>query len=337
VQVLNVVYETDFLGFSYGFRPGRCQHNALDALTVAIQRKKVNYVLDADIRSFFDTLDHKWLIRFIEHRIADPRVIRHVKKWLNAGVLEQGRLLEQEEGVPQGGSVSPLLANVYLHYAFDLWIHQSRTRHCKGQCIGVRYADDCVIGFETEADSNACLEALKDRWQKFGLTLHPQKTRLLEFGRASAARREREDRGRCETFDFLGFTHICGKTRKNKRFVLWRRTMAKRLSRTLAAIKVQLRRRRHDSVGTTGRWLASVIRGWLQYHAVPDNMRRLDQFVTEVTKLWLRQLRRRSQRGRAAWPWSRMKRLVARYLPQPKILHPYPNDRYRARLAARAV
>ena len=218
-----------------------------------------------------------------------------------------------------------------------LWINQWRTRHCKGQCIVVRYADDFVIGFETEMDAKACLDALKERLQEFGLKLHPKKTRLIEFGRASAARRQREGRGRCETFDFLGFTHICGKTRKNKRFVLWRRTNAKRISRTLAAIKDQLRRRRHDPVGKTGRWLKSVIRGWLQYHAIPDNMRRLEQFVSEVTKLWLRQLRRRSQRGRAAWPWSRMNRLVTRYLPQPKILHPYPKDRFRARLAARAV
>ena len=201
----------------------------------------------------------------------------------------------------------------------------------------MRYADDFAIGFETEADAKACLEVLKDRLQKFGLTLHPQKTRLIEFGRASAARREREGRGRCETFDFLGFTHICGKTRKNKRFVLWRRTIAKRMSRTLAAIKEQLRRRRHDPVGKTGRWLASVLRGWLQYHAVPNNMRRLTQFVKEVIKLWRRQLRRRSQRGHAAWPWSRMARLVKCHLPTPKILHPYPHDRFRARLAARAV
>ena len=233
--------------------------------------------------------------------------------------------------------LSPLLANVFLHYVFDLWINQWRKRHCKGQCIVVRYADDFVIGFETEADARACLEALKDRLQKFGLQLHPEKTRLIEFGRVSAARREREGRGRCETFDFLGFTHICGKTRKNKRFVLWRRTSSKRMARTLAAIKVQLRRRRHDPVGQTGRWLGRVVGGWLHYHAVPDNMRRLGQFVDEVTKLWLRQLRRRSQRGRGAWPWSRMGRVQRRYLPKPEILHPYPKDRFRARLTARAV
>jgi len=335
--VLQCIYEEDFLGFSYGFRPGRSQHQALDALAYAIYEKRVNWVLDADVQGFFDEIDRDWLVKFLEHRIGDRRILRLIRKWLNAGIIEGTDWSDTGKGSPQGAVISPLLSNVFLHYVLDLWIHQWRTRHCKGQCIVTRYADDFVIGFETEADAHACLEALKHRLHEFGLTLHPQKTRLIEFGRASAARREREGRGRCETFDFLGFTHICGKTRKNKRFVLWRRTNAKRMSRTLAAIKEQLRRRRHDPVGKTGRWLASVIRGWLQYHAVPDNMRRLDQFVTEVPKLWLRQLQRRSQRGRAAWPWSRMQRLVRRYLPKPKILHPYPKDRFRARLAARAV
>jgi group II intron reverse transcriptase/maturase len=276
-------------------------------------------------------------MKFLEHRIGDQRVLRMIRKWLNAGILEGTDWSDTGQGTPQGAVLSPLLSNVFLHYAFDQWINQWRHRHGRGKCIVVRYADDFVIGFEHEADARACLEALTARMRKFGLTLHPDKTRLIEFGRSSAARREREGRGRCETFDFLGFTHICGRTRKNQRFVLWRRTMAKRMRRTLAAIKAQLKRRRHDSIGSTGRWLTSVIRGWLQYHAVPNNMRRLNQFVDAVTKLWLRQLRRRSQRGRAAWPWSRMKRLVRRYLPQPKILHPYPHDRFRARLAARAV
>lgn len=233
--------------------------------------------------------------------------------------------------------ISPILANVFLHYVFDLWINEWRKRHCRGKCIVVRYADDFVIGFEHESEARACLESLRERLQKFGLELHPKKTRLLEFGRRASDRRAREGREPCETFEFLGFTHSCGKTRKNKRFVLLRRTSGKRLSRTLAAIKVQLRRRRHDRVGDTGRWLASVIRGWLGYHAVPDNYSRLDQFITEVTKLWLHQLRRRSQKGQAAWPWERMTRLVDRYLPQPKILHPYPKDRFRARLSAGAV
>jgi len=335
--VLQCIYEEDFLGFSYGFRPGRSQHQALDALAYVIYEKRVNWVLDADIQGFFDEINRDWLVKFLEHRTGDRRILRLIRKWLNAGIIEGTDWSDTGKGTPQGAVLSPLLSNVFLHYVFDLWINQWRARHCHGECIVVRYADDFVIGFENEADATACLAALKERLQEFGLTLHPQKTRLIEFGRASAAKREREGRGRCETFDFLGFTHICGKTRKNKRFVLWRRTNAKRMSRTLMAIKAQLRRRRHDSVGMTGRWLASVIRGWLQYHAVPDNMRRLDQFVTEVPKLWLRQLRRRSQRGQVAWPWSRMQRLIRKYLPQPKILHPYPKDRFRARLAARAV
>ena len=335
--VLECIYEEDLLGFNYGFRPGRSQHQALDALAYAIPEHRVNWVLDADIQGCFDEIDRDWLIKFLEHRISDRRILRLIRKWLTAGIIEEGDWSDTGKGIAQGAVISPLLANVFLHYVFDLWIDWWRRRHCRGQCIAVRFADDFVIGFETEVDAKACLEALRERLQKFGLRLHPEKTRLIEFGRASAARREREGRGRCKTFDFLGFTHICGKTRKNKRFVVWRRTSVKRMRRTLAAIKVQLRRRRHDSTGTTGRWLRRVIQGWLNYHAVPDNMRRLDQFVTEVTKLWLRQLRRRSQRGRAAWPWSRMNRLVARYLPRPKILHPYPKARFRARLAARAV
>ena len=335
--VLQCIYEVDFLGFSYGFRPGRSPHQALDALACAISEKRVNWVLDADIQGFFDEIDRDWLVKFLEHRIGDRRIIRLIRKWLNAGIIEDTDWSDTGKGTPQGAVLSPLLANVFLHYVFDLWIHQWRTRHCKGQCIVVRYADDFVIGFETEADARTCLSALKERLQTFGLALHPEKTRLIEFGRGSTARRQRDGRGRCETFDFLGFTHICGKTWKNQCFVVWRRTIAKRMSRTLAAIKDQLRRRRHDPVGTTGRWLASVMRGWLQYYAVPDNMRRLAQFVKEVIKLWRRQLQRRSQRGHVAWPWKRMARLVKRHLPTPKILHPYPRDRFHARLAARAV
>ena len=335
--MLQCIYEEDFLGFSYGFRPGRSKHQALDALAYAIYKKRVNWVLDADIQGFFDEIDRDWLIKFLEHRIGDHRIIRLIRKWLNAGIIEDTEWSDTGKGTPQGAVLSPLLANVFLHYVFDQWIHQGRKRHCKGQCIVVRYADDFVIGFETETDARTCLNALKERLHTFGLTLHPAKTRLIEFGRDSAAQRQRDGRGRCETFDFLGFTHICGKTRKNKCFIVWRRTMAKRMSRTLAAIKEQLRRRRHDPIGTTGRWLASVLRGWLQYHAVPNNMRRLTQFVKEVIKLWRHQLRRRSQRGYAAWPWSRRARLTKRHLPTPRILHPYPQNRFRAKLAARAV
>jgi group II intron reverse transcriptase/maturase len=335
--VLQSIYEEDFLGFSYGFRPGRSPHQALDALAYGIYEERVNWILDADIKGFFDEIDRDWLVKFLEHRVGDKRMIRLIQKWLNAGIIEEEKWSDTGKGTPQGSVISPLLANVYLHYVFDQWIHQWRRRHCCGRCIVVRYADDFVIGFETEADAKACLDALKERLTKFGLTLHPEKTRLLEFGRAASQRREREGLGKCETFDFLGFTHICGKTRKNKRFTLLRHTCRKRMIRTLAAIKLKLRLRRHDPVGKTGRWLASVIRGWLGYHAVPDNMRRLDEFVVSITKLWLHQLRRRSQTGRAAWSWERMNRLASIYLPQPKILHPYPKDRFRARRAAGAV
>jgi group II intron reverse transcriptase/maturase len=335
--VLQCIYEEDFVGFSYGFRPKRSQHQALDALYVAITEKRVNWILDADIEGFFDNIDRDWLVKFIEHRIGDKRIVRLILKWLNAGIIEDTEWSDNGKGTPQGAVLSPLLANVFLHYVFDLWINQWRKRHASGDCVVIRYADDFVIGFEHEADARACLEALGKRFEKFGLNLHPKKTRLIEFGRGSAAKREREGRGKCETFDFLGFTHVCGKTRRAKRFALKRITMAKRMRRTLAAIKIQLERRRHDSVGQTGRWLASVVRGWQQYHSVPDNYDRLEQFDKAVTKLWRRQLQRRSQRGKARWPWTRMGRLVRKYLPRPRIIQPRPHIRHHARLRAGAV
>ena len=295
--VLQCIYEEDFLGFSYGFRPHRSPHQALDALYVAITEKRVNWILDADIEGFFENIDRDWLIRFIEHRIGDQRIVRLILKWLKAGIIEGTDWSDHGKGTPQGAVISPLLANVFLHYVFDLWIHQWRRRWAKGQCIVVRYADDIVLGFEHESDARACLESLGKRLGKFGLNLHPEKTRLIEFGRDSAARRAREGRGKCETFDFLGFTHVCGKTRRTKRFALQRITMATRLRRTLVAIKLELNRRRHESPGRTGRWLASVIRGWQGYHAVPDNFRRLEQFHKAIAKLWLHQLQRRSQRA----------------------------------------
>lgn len=335
--VLQCIYEEDFVGFSYGFRPQRAPHQALDALAVAITEKRVNWILDADIEGFFDNIDRDWLVKFLEHRIGDRRIIRLIQKWLNAGIIEETDWSDTGRGTPQGAVLSPLLANVYLHYVFDLWMHQWRRRHAQGECYVVRYADDFVVGFEYESDARACLAALGKRMPEFGLTLHPEKTRLIEFGRQSAARREREGQGRCATFDFLGFTHICGKTRRTKRFALQRKTIAKRMRRTLAAIKEQLRRRRHDSLGATGRWLASVVRGWLGYYAVPGNFRCLDQFITAVTKLWLRQIRRRSQRGRSRWSWSRMDRLSKKHLPRAKIQHPYPGPRFHARPRAGAV
>jgi group II intron reverse transcriptase/maturase len=335
--VLQCIYEEDFLGFSYGFRPHRSQHQALDALYVAITEKRVNWILDADIEGCFDNIDRDWLIKFIEHRVGDKRIVRLIQKWLHAGIIEGTDWSDNGKGTPQGAVLSPLLANVFLHYVFDLWINQWRGRHAKGQCVVVRYADDFVIGFEYESDARACLESLAERLGEFGLNLHPKKTRLIEFGRNSAARREREGRGKCETFDFLGFTHYCGKTRQAKRFALKRITIASRMRRTIAAIKVELGRRRHASLGQTGRWLASVIRGWQGYHGVPDNFERLEQFRKAVTKLWRRQLQRRSQRGKSRWPWARMNRLVDKYLPRPRITHPRPNDRHHARLRAGAV
>lgn len=304
---------------------------------MAITEKRVNWILDADIEGFFDNIDRDWLVKFLEHRVGDRRIIRLIRKWLNAGIIEGTDWSDTGKGTPQGAVLSPLLANVFLHYVFDLWINQWRRRHARGACVVVRYADDFVIGFEHESDARACLQALGERLRGFGLNLHPKKTRLIEFGRESAARREREGRGKCETFDFLGFTHYCGKTRNNKHFALKRITIASRMRRTLAAIKQQLERRRHDPVGKTGRWLASVIRGWQGYHAVPHNFRRLDQFHSAIARLWLRQLRRRSQRGRSRWTWTRMDRLIRKHLPRPRITHPWPNNRHRARLAAGAV
>jgi len=324
VQVLNAVYETDFLGFSYGFRPGRGQHNALDALTVALQKKKVNYVLDADIRGFFDALDHEWLVKFIEHRIADPRVIRHVKKWLNAGVLEQGRLTEQEEGVPQGGSVSPLLANVYLHYVLDLWADQWRRRQSRGDMVIVRYADDFVVGFQNLSEADRFLSDLKERFRQFGLELHPDKTRILEFGRYAAERREKRGEGKPATFDFLGFTHCCAKNRQGT-FRLLRLTIAKRLRAKLKEIKLELRRRMHEGIAAVGKWLTSVVRGHHLYYGVPGNERRLRAFNYRVFLSWWAALCRRSQKGRISL--ERMSRIAARWLPRPRTYHPYPAER----------
>lgn len=323
VEVLNAVYEVDFLGFSYGFRPGRNQHNALDAVTVGIERRKVNWVLDADIRSFFDTIDHGCLMRFVEHRIADQRVLRHIKKWLNAGVLEEGEWRAAERGTPQGGSISPLLANIYLHYALDVWVHHWR-QHRRGDVIIVRYADDFVVGFEHRADAEQFRADLAARLREYGLELHPEKTRLIEFGRFAAERRERRGEGRPETFSFLGFTHYCGRTR-NGGFTVRRRTMAKRQSAKLKAIRVELRRRINRSVVEVGRWLRTVLTGYYRYHAVPGNYRALATMRDKVREIWWWVLRRRSQRTRITQ--ERMDRLTERWLPKPRILHPYPAQR----------
>jgi group II intron reverse transcriptase/maturase len=321
VEVLNAIYETDFLGFSYGFRPGRSQHDALDALYVALLTKKVNWVLDADIRGFFDAIDHGWLVKFLEHRIADRRVVRLIQKWLNAGVLEDGKRTQSEQGTPQGGSASPLLANVYLHYVFDLWAQQWRRTQASGEVIVVRYADDFIVGFQHQTDAERFLAELAERLRLFALELHPDKTRLIEFGPFAATNRTRRGQGKPETFDFLGFTHICGKKR-NGRFTVLRQTVRKRLQAKLKQVKLQLRRRLHDPVPEVGKWLGSVVAGHVGYYGVPMNGPALCLFRFQVGRLWYRTLRRRSQKTRLNW--ERMRRLIDRWLPPARICHPYP-------------
>jgi group II intron reverse transcriptase/maturase len=326
-KVLEQIYEADFLGFSYGFRPGRSQHDALDALYIGITERKVNWVLDADIRGFFDAIDHAWLVKFLEHRIADRRIIHLIQKWLTAGVSEDGTWSETTVGTPQGSVISPLLANVFLHYALDLWVQQWRTRRARGEVIIVRYADDFVLGFQHRDDAQCCLRELRERLRKFGLELHPEKTRLIEFGRFAAMNRQRRKQGRPETFDFLGFTHYCGTTRGGA-FALKRKSIAKRMAAKLQKVKKELREQMHATIREQGRWLGSVVRGWFQYHAVPSNRSRLDRFRKEVLRLWLRTLRRRSQKARQKRTWDRVARKGRLWLPPPRILHPYPSERF---------
>jgi len=320
VAVLNAIYDTDFLGFSYGFRPKRSPHLALDALTVGIMTKKVNWVLDADIRSFFDTLEHEWLIRFIEHRVADRRVVRLIQKWLKAGVLEEGHRTVSEVGTVQGGSISPLLANVYLHYVFDLWAHRWRQRQAHGDVVVVRFADDFVVGFEHRDDAEQCLAGLRERLARFGLTLHPDKTRLLEFGRHAAANRRARGEGKPESFNFLGFTHSCATTRKGS-FTVLRRTMRTRMQAKLKAVKLALQRRMHRPLPELGAYVRAVVMGHVQYYGVPMNYPPLFAFARAVSRQWWRVLARRSQRY---LPWHRMRRYIARWVPPVRICHPYP-------------
>ena len=325
VAVLNAIYEEDFLGFSYGFRPKRSQHDALDALIVGISRKKVNWILDLDVRDFFGTVSHEWLIRFLEHRIGDERILRLIRKWLKAGVLEEGVVTESEAGTPQGATVSPLLANAYLHYVFDLWAQQWRRRHATGNMILVRYADDVVLGFEHETEAKRFLEELRTRLQEHSLSLHPDKTRLIEFGRHAAARREQCGLGKPETFTFLGFTLICGQTRTGK-FQILRKTRGDRMRATLKRVKDELRRRMHLPIPDQGYWLRQVTMGFFAYHAVPTNSRALMAFRHHVSVLWKRTLSRRSQK--ATLTWERMLKLVKAWLPPPRILHPWPTQRF---------
>ncbi len=333
VEVLNAIYETDFLGFSYGFRSGRSPHDALDALAVGIARRKVNWVLDADLRDFFTSLDHGWLQKFLEHRIADRRMLRLLGKWLKAGVIENGIWSETVQGTPQGASASPLLANVYLHYVFDLWADRWRRQHAHGDVILVRYADDYIAGFEHEDDARRFLAELRDRLATFGLELAPEKTRLIEFGRYAAERRNARGLGKPETFGFLGFTHICAKSR-NGRFLLKRITNSKRMRAKQHQVKDELKRRRHHPIPEQGQWLASVVRGHLAYYAVPGNRDAVAAFRSQVTRDWHEALRRRSQRSRL--DWKRMNRIETRWLPPAKIMHPYPEKRFDARTQGRS-
>src|SRR5262245_58047311 len=325
LALLNAIYEEDFLGFSYGFRPGRSAHDAMDALCVGIHSKKVSFIVDADIRSFFDTVSQEWLIRFVEHRIGDWRIIRLIRKWLRAGVLEDGIVRVSERGTAQGAVISPLLANIYLHYALDLWAECYRRREATGDMIIVRYADDFIVGFEHETDARRFLDALRERLAEFELSLHPGKTRLIEFGRQAEENRRRRGLGKPETFNFLGFTFICSRSRRGK-FLIKRKSRRDRTRAKLQAIKRELRRRMHQPIPDQGKWLGQVVRGYFNYHAVPTNGRALAGFRDEIVRGWWRTLTRRSQRHSLIW--GQMKKLAVDWLPQPSILHPWPNQRF---------
>lgn len=327
LTILNQIYEEDFRGFSYGFRPRRSQHQALDALYIAITRKKVRFVLDADIRGFFDNLDRGWMLKFLQHRVADIRILRLIQKWLGAGVVEEGSWKDTGMGTPQGSVISPLLANIYLHYVFDLWVDAWRSKCAKGDVVVVRYADDNIIGFQHRSEAERFLRELKERLLKFGLELHPDKTRLVEFGQFAEQDRKRRGEGKPDTFDFLGFTHISGKDRNGK-FAVKRHTSGKRLRAKLAEVKLRLRERMHDPVALTGKWLKLVVQGYFNYHAVPGNLEILRAFRVRVTRLWRQVLRRRGQKHHLNW--KRMHQLEDRWLPQPRVLHPWPRVRFDA-------
>jgi len=326
--LLNVIYEEEFLGFSYGFRPGRGTHDALDALVVGIERRKVNWILDADIRSFFDEISQEWLIRFLEHRIGGRRIIRLIQKWLKAGVLEDGVVTVSEKGTGQGAVISPLLANIYLHYVLDLWAERWRRHQATGDMIIVRYADDFIVGFQHEADARRFLDEMRERLQEFALTLHPDKTRLIEFGRFAATNRKQRGLGKPETFNFLGFTFICGKSRQGK-FLIKRKTRRDRMRAKLKMITEELRRRMHWPTPELGKWLGYVVKGYFNYHAVPTNYRALVTFRDEIIRRWQRALSRRSQKGDVTW--ARITKLADEWLPQPRIRHPWPAQRFAVR------
>jgi len=329
VEVLNQIYEEDFLGFSYGFRPGRGAHDALDALSAGIMTNKVNWILDADIKGFFDAISHEKLMELIELRIADPRILRLIRKWLTAGVSEDGQWSETKVGTPQGAVISPLLANIYLHYVLDRWVMEWRKVHADGDVIIVRYADDFVPGFQHRDEAESFLKQLREPMAEFRLELHPEKTRLIEFGRFAEGNRKRDGAGKPETFNFLGFTHICSTIHKSGKFTVLRKTIGKRVTAKLRDIAAKLRKRMNDPIEQTGDWLNQVVRGYFNYHAVPGNLKRLYTFRWETARHWLFTLRRRSQRSR--WTWERFKPLIDQYLPEPEILHPYPLKRFYAK------
>lgn len=325
VAVMNTIYEADFKAFSYGFRPKRSQHQALDALHEGISTRKVNYVFDADIRDFFNKINREWLIKFIEHRIADKRVVRLIQKWLNAGILEEGKIIYNDQGTPQGSSASPLFANVFLHYVYDLWIQQWRKRKARGEVIVVRFADDTVVGFQYESDAIRFQEELKERLQEFGLELHPDKTRLIEFGRFAAENRKKRKEGKPETFTFLGFTHICGKRRKDGKFAILRHTIKKKMRAKISEIKEELRKRMHDPIQEVGKWLKAVVTGHYQYYGVPGNIAAMSDFRNLISQRWFHALKRRGQKG--LMTWNKLTKLIDRWLPKPRICHKYPNER----------
>jgi group II intron reverse transcriptase/maturase len=326
VWVLNQIYEKDFHGFSYGFRPERSAHNALDAIWVGITQRKVNWVLEADIKSFYDTINHTWLMEFLERRIADPRMLRLIRKWLRAGVSEDGEWSRTEVGTPQGSVISPLLSNIYLHYVLDQWVAEWRKNKAIGEVIIVRYADDFVMGFQHRREAERFLGEMKERFDQYGLKIHREKTRLIEFGRFAEANRAERGEGKPETFDFLGFTHICSRTQKGNRFTIRRKTIAKRLRTKLKEVREAIIRRRHEPVPVLGKWLRSVIQGHFNYFAVPGNRKAIDRFRTESNRAWLFALRRRSQKSRNL-TWDRIKRLIKTWIPTAKTQHPYPNQR----------
>jgi len=319
-EVLGAIYEADFLGFSYGFRPGRSPHQALAALHTAVMSQKVNWVLDADICSFFDSVDHEWLLRMVAHRVDDRRILRLIRKWLRAGVLEKGEWQETEQGTPQGAAISPRLANIFLHYVLDLWVHRWRQRDARGRVIVVRYCDDFVVGFQYEADAREILEDLRGRLGRFNLSLNEEKARLIEFGRLPALRRVRDGERRPETFAFLGFIHYCGWTRDG-RLVLKRRTQSKRITRKLRELREEAWRRMHAPLAFRQRWLGQVLRGHYAYYGLPSNFRSLQGFYWQVLRLWFCSVRRRSQRR---LPMARFGDLLAGFpLPRPRITHPW--------------